>query len=277
MCFHLIPGNAAKTYFDNLKKRYNKKRNAVKAATKSGAGRDDVLRHEVELKKYEFLSWLNKHIVLRESKTNIPDFDDFDKDSLQENESVGTGGGYSDDDSTRSSSNELAFLKSNKKSNFNNYSTAKPKYGIKRKNHAENDDQKEQIASLLKTMNRSFEERRNNNVPLDSEYHFAVSLADDLRRLPERQKQIAKHEIQSVIFKYQTLAANYNYSQGSPYNPLPQTSQTCYSLPSPPPFTPTITSPLGIDIGSTQSQIQNRAHMLGNSKENENKNVFYKF
>lgn len=133
MCFHLIPGNAAKTYFDNLKKRYNKKRNAVKAATKSGAGRDDVLRHEVELKKYEFLSWLNKHIVLRESKTNIPDFDDFDKDSLQENESVGTGGGYSDDDSTRSSSNELAFLKSNKKSNFNNYSTAKPKYGIKEK------------------------------------------------------------------------------------------------------------------------------------------------
>ena len=65
--------NMAKTYFENLKKRYNKKQNTVKRATRSGAGRDDVSRYENEVKKYAFLAWLDKDVVPRESKTNVPE------------------------------------------------------------------------------------------------------------------------------------------------------------------------------------------------------------
>ena len=62
--------NMAKTYFKNLKKRYIKKQNAVKRATRSGAGRDDVSRYENEVKKYAFLAWLDKHVL---PKTNVPE------------------------------------------------------------------------------------------------------------------------------------------------------------------------------------------------------------
>ena len=66
--------NMAKTCFENLKKRYNKKQNAVKRATRSGAGRDGVSRYENEVKKYAFLAWLDKHVLPRESKTNVPEY-----------------------------------------------------------------------------------------------------------------------------------------------------------------------------------------------------------
>ena len=66
--------NMAKTCFENLKKRCNKKQNAVKRATRSGAGRDDVSRYESEVKKYAFLAWLNKRVLPRESKRNIPEY-----------------------------------------------------------------------------------------------------------------------------------------------------------------------------------------------------------
>ena len=76
-----------------MKKGYIKKRNAVKNTTRSGNRRDDVLKHKVEFNKHALLSWLNKHIMLRESRANVPDFDDCGKNSyLQEREPVGISG-----------------------------------------------------------------------------------------------------------------------------------------------------------------------------------------
>ena len=66
--------NMTKTCFENLKKRHSKKQNAVKRATIQGAGGDDVSRYENEVKKYAFLAWLDKHVLPRESKTNVPEY-----------------------------------------------------------------------------------------------------------------------------------------------------------------------------------------------------------
>ena len=85
-----------------------------------------------------------------------------------------------------------------------------------------------QIAFLLKSMNESFKERRNNIVTMDSEYHLAVLLADDLRKLPERQRQIARHEIQSVIFKHQINIFVSNHQALPNYNSVSQLSQQLY-------------------------------------------------
>ena len=88
---------------------------------------------------------------------------------------------------------------------------------------------------------------------MDSEYLFKVSLADDLRIFPEWQRQIARHEIQSVIFKHQTNTFAGNYQGLRNYNYNSQPSQNpYYGLPSSPLFIPTILSPIGSDSGSSQ-------------------------
>ena len=80
LLFFLL-GNTAKLCFKKLKKKYNKKQNNVRNVTRSGAGRDDVQKFEVELQKYAFMSWLNKYIAPRKSKTNVPDNFGIENDS----------------------------------------------------------------------------------------------------------------------------------------------------------------------------------------------------
>ena len=71
--------------WDNLLKRYRKKKDTLSALTRSGAGFNDVNRAKQELDKYGFLQWINPHITLRSTITNFdapPEPDDMSEDDL---------------------------------------------------------------------------------------------------------------------------------------------------------------------------------------------------
>ena len=57
--------------FENLKKRFSKRRTAVKKAKRSGAGRIDVQKAEEELNKYAFLEWIIPFIAVKDSISNL--------------------------------------------------------------------------------------------------------------------------------------------------------------------------------------------------------------
>ena len=110
---------------------------------------------------------------------------------------------------------------------------------------------------------------RNTEAELSKSVAYAKKcVADDLRQLPERQKQIARHEIESAIFKYQSNIFASNDQSLLNYNSIFHPSQQpYYGLPSSPLFTPTNSSLIGNYIGSSQSQTENRAQSLNNTKE----------
>ena len=231
--------NMAKTCFKNLKKRYNKKQNAVKRATRSGAGRDNVSRYENEVKKYAILAWLDKHVLPRESKTNIPEYlENSEKDF-----------GFDDDNSDISSddgskslngSSQLSTRLRKKVPVRNAYQN-----NLKRKNVIDlEEDNKAEISTLVKNLNNCFE--RSDNVPIDNEYHFAISIAGELQNLPLRARYTAKHEIRNILCKHQMNRLDFNENAAIFCN-LPIQPYT-YSTPTPPPITPGLMSPVGSNM-----------------------------
>ena len=71
----------------------------------------------------------------------------------------------------------------------------------------------ENISSLVKNLNTRFSKRAD-TVPIDNDYHFAISVAGDLRNLQAREKCMAKNEIRNVL--YQMMA--FNYTENVPGN-----------------------------------------------------------
>ena len=70
--FSLILGET-KQRFDNLKKRFSKKKAKYKKATKSGSGSREAKQAETELKKYDSLNWLAPYLRLTENTvSNLP-------------------------------------------------------------------------------------------------------------------------------------------------------------------------------------------------------------
>ena len=70
--FSLILGDV-KRRFDHMKKRFNKKKAKYKKATRSGSGSREAKQTDMELKKYDFLSWLVPYLRLKgNTVTNLP-------------------------------------------------------------------------------------------------------------------------------------------------------------------------------------------------------------
>ena len=63
----------AKRQFDNLKRRFRKKKAKYKKATRSGSWSREVKQAETELKKYDYLSWVATYLRLKENTvSNLP-------------------------------------------------------------------------------------------------------------------------------------------------------------------------------------------------------------
>ena len=56
--------------------------------------------------------------------------------------------------------------------------------------------------SFLKTINQRMEAREKKKVK-DAKDRYSVTIADKLRDLPQRERLMAKHEIENILFKYQ--------------------------------------------------------------------------
>ena len=201
-------GNTAKFCFEKLKKRHNKKQNNVKNTTR--AAKDDVQKFEVELQKYAFMSWLDKYVATRKSKTNVPDNFGIEEDDSGLRRCSEES---SEDDASVSSKNSNRF-------SANSYRTVdvsmgrmttNPSYGKRKRIATENDEEKEQITSLVRNLNDRLSQR-GNSIPFGNECYFAISLAGDLRSLPPRAWCLAKNEIQNIIFKHQMSANSFGES-----------------------------------------------------------------
>ena len=62
----------AKKLFNNLKKRYGKKRNEMRKVERSGTSTSAVAVAKEKLEQYKFLVWLQPFIQARSTKTNLP-------------------------------------------------------------------------------------------------------------------------------------------------------------------------------------------------------------
>ena len=60
----------AKKNFENLKKRFSKRRK--ESTGPSGTGRESVAEAKERLRELSFLAWLAPHVQLRQTKTNCP-------------------------------------------------------------------------------------------------------------------------------------------------------------------------------------------------------------
>ena len=67
----LIVSGEPERLFENLKKRFSKRRTVVKKAKRSGAGRIDVQKAEEELNEYAFLEWIIPYIAVKDSISNL--------------------------------------------------------------------------------------------------------------------------------------------------------------------------------------------------------------
>ena len=71
---YLEDENLAKKLFENLKKRFNKCRKAVREINVSGTSRAVVDSANQKLAKMAYLSWLEAFVLLRNTITNCPTF-----------------------------------------------------------------------------------------------------------------------------------------------------------------------------------------------------------
>ena len=112
--------------FENLKKRYSKKRQNAKNVSISGSGVAETSPALTELQKYSFMEWLNKYTRPKKTKTNLIDNDenipDPNKDQGKlENEME------SDSKSNYELPDDKSTLGSNEKAKQNTYQTSAPR------------------------------------------------------------------------------------------------------------------------------------------------------
>ena len=98
----LFLGKKAKHYFENLKKRYQKKKNNLKKADRSGTSTAIVGKARKYFEPYLFFTWFDAYTRQRSSKSNI--MCDNDSDSMVESydkiDADDDGGGSSIDDTS---------------------------------------------------------------------------------------------------------------------------------------------------------------------------------
>ena len=187
------------------------------------------------MKKYAFLAWLDKRVLPRESKTNVPEYlENSEKDF-----------GFDDDNSDISSDDGSKSLNGSSQlsTRLRKKVPARNAYqnNLKRKKNVIDleEDNKEEISTLVKNLNNGFE--KGDNVPTDNEYHFAISIAGELRNLPLRARYTAKHEIRNILYKHQMNRLDFNKNAE-------------YSTPTPPPITPGLMSPVGSNMMGSYCQ-----------------------
>lgn len=193
--------------FDNLKKRYRKKKNQLKKNSGSGAGSDDVNKAKQALKPYEFLSWIDSFVQMRPGRSNIStphetayveteeengsETEDFSTEPIEENINEGESQSGSMLNSPGSSCSitdppaKKTFVKKRKQ----------------RKNDINDQYMNEMELSIIKSLKDDLSEKKSETP--DAIRGFMITLEADFRQLGEREAHMARIEIQQIMFKYQ--------------------------------------------------------------------------
>ena len=215
-----------------MKKLFSKKKNELKKANKSGNSREAVEKAEQGFKALTFLSWLDKHLQLRETKSNFPKLPVIETNGASFEQSApsnhSTDGYNSSENDEEDGSEKYCEVEENQGDSPGSSSFSRKRdliphkpLGQKRKQLKTNDDE---TLEIMREIRERFNHRKNHQT--DAEDRFAASLADDLRSLPEKEKFMAKLEIRNVIYKFQmkkfnSPKSNETSSNYNIYNPSP--------------------------------------------------------
>ena len=208
----LIVSGEPERLFENLKKRFSKRRTAVKKAKRSGAGRIDVQKGEEELNKYAFLEWIIPYIAAKDSISNLDVTsgiggsgvginEGFEaNDELEEKEQDESDNG---EDVDGDDDDEDIEVKNPKRKRETKDVKSNPANEIKWKKKRVSPDE-----LMLNISERLNERSETKSKPVsencdDADTIFGKMVADELRALPNKMKIMLKHDINESIFKYQ--------------------------------------------------------------------------
>lgn len=191
--------------FEILKKRYSRKRNALRKSSASGAGSSDVSGPTRELEKYAFLAWLNPFIQLRRTKSNFDDSSQLNSpDNLSAEDEL--------EDEHYESENEFETELKRRKVQYNTQSKKQPEKPIKKtppNNQTRAEIQNAEL-EIMRGMTDAINKIQQPSpvLPPPEEESldnlFGKVIAGELKRFPEDVKFQVKHEINNVIYKFRS-------------------------------------------------------------------------
>lgn len=190
--------------FEILKKRYSRKRNALRKSSASGAGSSDVSAPTRELEKYAFLAWFNPFIQLRKTKSNFDDSSQLNSpDNLSAEDEL-------EEDVRYESENEFEAESKRRKLHYNTESKKQPEKPIKKttpNNQTQTDIQNAEL-EIMRGMTDAINKIQQPSPALPPpeaeslDNLFGKVIAGELKRFPEDVKFQVKHEINNVIYKF---------------------------------------------------------------------------
>ena len=224
-------GTSAKK-FEILKKRYSKKRNALKGKRASGADLSGVVTEEKQLKEYSFMAWLHKFTRPRSTTTNFVDNDtdyideesDIDDDVSIEyllREEAGDVDESTQPDPERSQSSKVK------------REIILPRIEKSRAQAPKKESLKSRELSIMQGMETIVQRRLNSSSSTeddDGDFIFGKLIASELKHFDEDEKSELKHEMYSLIYKCKK-AKRVNKSQQ--YTMMAQVSSPIFIPPQP--------------------------------------------
>ena len=224
--------------FENLKKRFSKKKSAYKKASRSGVGIDATNVVEKEFRKYDFLSWLNPFLRLKNTKSNLSTISDEEDESFEyssvekevdidEDRPFGNGSD-SDSASVLSASSikrrkELSTPCISKSSKIS--ATTGNASWVKGSLQEAEIDVMKSISKAFKNDSSSQHTSEFLTRPQDQDEIFGMMVAGELKSFDAKHKFRIKHEISNIIYKYHEMESQKPANMFTFTSPLPTPSR----------------------------------------------------
>ena len=208
-CFVL--GDVAKKTFENISKKFNKARNKMIKAKKSGTSTQEAIEAVGDVDGYEYLMWLVPFIAVRKTKCNIT--------SSTENQSLSKARDLEDElenDEDEGNAEELNLPKSDleisseldetrtspETSSKNSQVTGRPKENRKKGKQKEPETTAKQLEKKKLEFMSDITEMVGQTNATDPDTAFAKLVLSHVRQLPKRLTFSCQNEINQVLFRY---------------------------------------------------------------------------
>ena len=237
MCIVSLLGTAAKK-FDNLRKRFTRKKKKLIEVSPSGSGTSDVTGAKKEEADYAFIEWLSPYQTARKSSTNLIDDTDvqenvaYDAEYAEDIDNLETLDGNetdaSMDDKVVTKPPETATIKPRRRENQN--------------------DLRNREIDLMKGMETIIKRRLEPSVHTQEENMDAIfgkMISSEMPLFPEEVKFELKHEITDLIYKYKVQERRKRQCIQPPPTPIGSTPAS-----SPPMYSPNTASPVYSPLNS---------------------------
>ena len=204
----------------------------MKEANKSGTSSVAVLKTERALKQYEFMQWMDLFVQRREGRNNLPAKESEQPDDVEVQNEIDINGdtntfNESGESIEEQPGNNEEALRPCASSKSGAVKIGKNETSKNRKNSLLHDME----YSLINQLNERIERREKRKAEStkvaenNSEEVFCKALALDLKELPIYERCMAKHELRSVLLKYQMAAISKKLPSSPQIQQLPNLMQ----------------------------------------------------